>query len=64
MCLSTVYRSEKKPGNIILNNVQRIEDLGGTIVLTNLMEQQVSVEGRIVVADLVEGYVVLEETVA
>jgi len=61
MCLSTVYRSEKMPQNVILNNVQRIEDKGGTIVLTNIMEQQVAVEGRILLADLVEGFVVLEE---
>lgn len=62
MCLSTVYRSERKPGAVLMSNVQRIEDRGGVIVLTNLMEQQLSFEGRILVADLVEGYVVLEET--
>ena len=61
MCLSTVYKNEKTPANLVLSNVQRIEDRGGTIVLTNIMEQQVAVEGRILVADLVEGYVVLEE---
>lgn len=61
MCLSTVYKNGREPENIILSNVQRIEDRGGTIVLTNIMEQQVAVEGRIVMADLVEGFVVLEE---
>lgn len=61
MCLSTVYKNEKTPANLVLSNVQRIEDRGGTIVLTNIMEQQVALEGRILVADLVEGYVVLEE---
>lgn len=63
MCLSTVYKNGREPENIILSNVQRIEDRGGTIVLTNIMEQQVAVEGRIVMADLVEGFVVLEERV-
>lgn len=61
MCLSTVYKNGREPENIILSNVQRIEDRGGTIVLTNIMEQQVAVEGRIVMADLVESFVVLEE---
>ena len=61
MCLSTVYKTSQKPENIVLTNVQRIEDKGGTILLTNIMEQQVAIEGRIAVADLVEGYVVIEE---
>ena len=61
MCLSTVYKTSQKPENIVLTNVQRIEDKGGTILLTNIMEQQVAVEGRIAVADLVNGYVVIEE---
>ena len=61
MCLSTVYKTSQKPENVVLTNVQRIEDKGGTILLTNIMEQQVAVEGRIAVADLVNGYVVIEE---
>lgn len=61
MCLSTVYKTSQKPENIVLTNVQRIEDKGGTILLTNIMEQQVAVEGRIALADLVSGYVVIEE---
>ena len=61
MCLSAVYKKEQAPENLVLNNVQRIEDKGGTILLTNIMEQQVAIEGRIAVADLVSGYVVIEE---
>ena len=63
MCLSTVYKETQKPENVILSNVQRIEDRGGTIVLTDIMERQVAVEGRILMADLVDGYVVLQELV-
>ena len=63
MCLSTVYKTSQKPENIVLTNVQRIEDKGGTIVLTNIMDQQVAVEGRILMADLVGGVVILEEAV-
>ena len=60
MCLSTVYKQTKEPGSIVMSNVQRIEDRGGTILLTDIMEGQTAVEGRIAVADLVEGYVVIE----
>ena len=60
MCLSTVYKQTKEPGSIVMSNVQRIEDRGGTILLTDIMERQIAVEGRIAVADLVEGYVVIE----
>ena len=63
MCLSAVYKKEQAPENLVLNNVQRIEDKGGTIVLTNIMDQQVAVEGRILMADLVGGVVILEEEV-
>ena len=61
MCLSTVYKTSQSPENLVLTNVQRIEDKGGTILLTNIMEQQVAVEGRIAMADLVGGVVVIEE---
>ena len=63
MCLSAVYKKAQAPENLVLNNVQRIEDKGGTIVLTNIMDQQVAVEGRILMADLVGGVVILEEAV-
>ncbi|MEA4965469.1 MAG: CooT family nickel-binding protein [Oscillospiraceae bacterium] len=62
MCLSAVYKAEQKPENLVLNNVQRIEDRDGTLILTNIMDQQVAVEGRIIMADLVGSVVVIEET--
>jgi len=61
MCLSTVYKTSKSPENLVLTNVQRIEERDGAIVLTNIMDQQVAVEGRIVMADLIGGVVVIEE---
>ena len=60
MCLAMVYTDKAEPENLVLSNVQRIEDRGGTILLTDIMERQTAVEGRIAVADLVEGYVVIE----
>jgi len=61
MCLSTVYKAEKRPENLVLSNVQRIEDRGGVIVLTDLMDREVAIEGRIALADLIGGVVVIEE---
>lgn len=61
MCLSTVYKGEIAPSNLILSNVQRMERQDGTIILTDLMERQVAVEGEILMADLVGGTVVIAE---
>ena len=61
MCLSTVYKKEQAPENLVLRNVQRIEDRGGVIVFTDLMDQEVAVEGRIGLADLIGGVVIIEE---
>lgn len=61
MCLSAVYKKTRSPENLVLNNVQRIEERDGAIILTNIMDQQVAVEGRIVMADLIGGVVIVEE---
>ena len=61
MCLSTVYKNTQTRENLVLSNVQRIEERAGAIILTNIMDQQVAVEGRIVMADLIGGVVVIEE---
>jgi len=61
MCLSTVYKNTQSRENLVLSNVQRIEERDGAIILTNIMDQQVAVEGRIVMADLIGGVVVVAE---
>lgn len=53
MCLATVYKGEQKPENIVLTNVQRIDCMDGQIVLTDIMERQAVVVGRLVSIDLV-----------
>ncbi len=59
MCLSTVYRGEIRDDNLLLANVQRIECRGGAIVLTDILERQMTVEGEVEMADLVNGKVVI-----
>ncbi len=61
MCLSTVYRNTLSPEAIVMKNVMTIENKDGVIVLTDLMERQVAVEGTLEKANLVDGYVVIKE---
>ena len=61
MCLSTVYKNVKEEANIALRNVMKIECSGSTIVLTDLMDRQVAIEGELVEANLVDGFVIIKE---
>ena len=62
MCLSTVYKNEKKPESLIMNNVMSIECQDDTVILTDLMERTVAVQGSLAYANLVDGYVIIRET--
>ena len=53
MCLAMVYRGEQTPENLILSNVQKIECFPGEVVLTDLMERQITVKGELISVDLV-----------
>ena len=64
MCLSTVYRNTMEPENVVLRNVMKIECKDGCVLLTDLMERQVAIEGTLELANLVDGFVVVRETVA
>lgn len=61
MCLSTVYRDSVKQDNVVMKNVRMIEYQNGNIVLTDLMERQMSIEGEMVMANLVDGVAVIRE---
>ncbi len=61
MCLSTVYKNEKTPANIIMKNVMALEIQDGCVILTDLMDRTVAVEGRLVSANLVDGFVIVKE---
>ena len=62
MCLSTIYRDSVEQNNMLMKNVRMIECRDGRIVLTDLMERQLSVEGELVMANLVDGVAVVRET--
>ena len=64
MCLSTVYKNTRTEENIVLKNVMRIDCKDGCVILTDLMDRTVAEEGVLESANLVDGYVVIKETVA
>ena len=59
MCLSTVYKIEKRPENEILKNVMLIECKDGVITLTDIMGREEVIRGEIAQADLTGGTVVI-----
>ena len=63
MCLSTVYKNKMEPEAVAMRNVMRIECKDGMVILTDLMERQVAIEGTLEKANLVDGFVLVKETV-
>lgn len=63
MCLSTVYKNKLEPESVLMRNVMSIECKDGCIILTDLMERTVAVEGELEKANLVDGYVVIRERI-
>ena len=63
MCLSTVYKNEKTPEAVIMKNVMQLECKDGCVILTDLMDRTVCIEGELVSANLVDGFVIVKETV-
>lgn len=60
MCLSTVYKNEKKEDAIVMKNVMAISCEDTTVILTDLMERTVAIEGKLLRANLVEGFVIVQ----
>jgi predicted RNA-binding protein len=63
MCLSTVYKNAMAPEAIVMKNVMSIECKDGLVILTDLMERQVAIEGQLEKANLVDGFVIVREAV-
>ena len=63
MCLSTAYRNKMQPETVAMRNVMRIECQDGVVILTDLMERQMAIEGELAQANLVDGYVIIKEKV-
>ena len=61
MCLSTVYKNVQSPETMVMRNVMRIECKDGVVLLTDLMERTVAIEGTLKMANLVDGLAIVEE---
>lgn len=61
MCLSTVYRNQPTMDSIIMRNVMTIECKDGCVILTDLMERQMAIEGTLEKANLVDGIAIIRE---
>lgn len=62
MCLSTVYRNRMQPESVAMRNVMKIECKDGCVILTDLMERTMAIEGTLKEANLVDGFVIVEES--
>ncbi len=61
MCLSTVYKNAKTEENIVMRNVMSITCEEDTVILTDLMERTVAIQGKLLSANLVDGFVIVQE---
>ena len=62
MCLSTVYKNTLTPETVVMKNVMRIECREGVVILTDLMERQMAIEGTLEMANLVDGVAIVKES--
>lgn len=63
MCLSTVYKNKMTPEAVLMKNVMSIECRDGVVILTDLMERQMAIKGTLEKANLVDGYVIVRESI-
>lgn len=61
MCLSTVYKNTMEEASIVMKNVMRIDCKENLVILTDLMDRTVTIEGTLVQANLVDGFVIVKE---
>ncbi len=62
MCLSTVYKNTKSSDTVAMRNVMQIQCRDGKVILTDLMERSLEIEGALLEANLVDGFVIVKES--
>lgn len=60
MCLSTVYKDEKKPEYLLMGNVMHIKCVGDEVIMTDLLGRQTVFKGSIAMADLNSDYFIVK----
>lgn len=63
MCLSKVYEKNGSSEKVLLNNIQKMRVDGDSVIFTDLLENDTRIVGRLLLADLVNGKVIIETTV-
>lgn len=63
MCLSTVYKNTKTDDAVVMRNVMRIECKDGCVIITDLMDRSMAIEGTLSEANLVDGFVIVKESI-
>lgn len=63
MCLSTVYENTLDDSKILMSNVAKIEIKDNLVVLTDLMERKLEIDGELVFVDLLSSKAIVKERV-
>lgn len=61
MCLSTVYKNTMEEASIAMKNVMKIECRDAQVILTDLMDRTMVIDGVLQEANLVDGFVIVKE---
>jgi len=64
MCLSTIYKDTRNPKCEVLKNVTHVRCGNGMVILTDLMGDEMAMEGEILEADMIHGYFIVREATA
>ena len=59
MCLAAAYKNEQTPENLICKFVSNIGFDNGKIVLTDILGENIAIEGKLSTVDLVKNVVVI-----
>ncbi len=60
MCLAAAYKNKQTPENLICKYVSNIGFIEGKIVLTDVLGEEIALEGKLSAVDLVKNVVVIE----
>ena len=60
MCLSTAYRNEKSEDNIAARYVAEINVTPDSVILTDVMGEDIEIKGKLMYVDLTGGTVIIE----
>ena len=60
MCLAAAYKNEQTPENLTCKFVSNIGFDNGKIVLTDILGENIAIEGKLSTVDLVKNVVVIQ----